>query len=297
MNRNRVTAADLHARIGAVADRLDGRLGAALTFLPTGDSVFVSADETFPTASVIKVAIVAELFTQAAEGRLSLDEPVTVRDENLVPGSGVLALLRPGLILPLADLALLAITVSDNTASNLCLRAVGGPDAVNARMRACWNMAATTIHRPIRFHLAPPDPPHTATGTPRDQLNLMVRLAEGRIGPHPDVARDVLRLLAETQDSSMIPRHLHVSRHASALGQPAPPFVVRHKTGGVTGVRNDAGLITRKSRDGADETLAVCVFTRDLRDARWTPANAGDEAVAEVARLACEHFFAREEPS
>jgi hypothetical protein len=158
-------------------------------------------------------------------------------------------------------------------------------------MRDEWGMTGTTIHRPIRFHLNPADPPHTATGTPRDHLTLMVRLAEGRIGPRPDVAENVLRLLAETQDSSMLPRHLPISRHASALGLPAPPFTVRHKTGGVTGVRNDAGLVTRKNRDGADETLAICVFTRDLRDARWTPANAGDEAVAEVGRLACEHFF------
>lgn len=290
MNSNRVTA-DLHAQIEAVAARLDGRLGAALTFLPTGDSLFVNADEVFPTASVIKVAIVAELFTQAAEGRVRLDEPVMVGDEDLVPGSGVLALLTPGLSLPLADLALLAIAVSDNTASNLCLRAVGGPEAVNARMRADWNMTATTIYRPICFHLDPSDPPHTATGTTRDQLTLMVRLAEGRVGPRPDVCENVLRLLAETQDSSMLPRYLHVSRHANALGLADPPFVVRHKTGGVTGVRNDAGLITRKNRDGAEETLAVCVFTRDLRDARWTPANEGDEAVAEVARLACDHFF------
>ena len=230
MSSNAAGPETLEARIRAVADRLDGRLGVALTFLPTGDRVFVNADETFPTASVIKAAIVAELFTQAAEGRVRLDEPIAVSDEDLVPGSGVLALLRPGLVLPLADLALLAIAVSDNTASNLCLRAVGGPDAVNARMRDEWGMTATTIHRPIRFHLDPSDPPHTATGTPRDQLNLFIRLAEGRIGPRPEVAENVLRLLAETQDSSMLPRHLHVSRHANALGLAAPPFVVRHKT-------------------------------------------------------------------
>jgi beta-lactamase class A len=136
---------DLAAQIAAVADALDGHIGAALTFLPTGESLFVCADDVFPTASVIKIAIVSELFAQAGEGRLSPDTPVTVRDEDLVPGSGVLALLRPGLILPLSDLAMLAIAVSDNTASNLCLRAAGGPEAVNARMRDAWGMTSTTI--------------------------------------------------------------------------------------------------------------------------------------------------------
>jgi D-alanyl-D-alanine carboxypeptidase len=73
----------------------------------------------------------------------------------------------------------------------------------------------------------------------------------------------------------------------------APPFVVRHKTGAVTGVRNDAGLVTRVNPNTErDETLAICVFTRDVRDERWTPANAGCEAVAQIAKLACDHFFA-----
>jgi len=90
----------------------------------------------------------------------------------------------------------------------------------------------------------------------------------------------------------MLPRHLHVNRFAGALGVDAPPFVVRHKTGGVTGTRNDAGLISRAGAPGSHPaTLALCVFTRDLTDPRWTPANAGCEAVAELARLACGHFF------
>ena len=76
-------------------------MGVALTFLPTGTSLFLNADEVFPTASVIKVAVVAEVFTQAAEGRLLLDERIPVTDDALVGGSGVLSLLTPGLRLPL----------------------------------------------------------------------------------------------------------------------------------------------------------------------------------------------------
>ena len=49
--------------------------GVAATLISTGESLFIRADEKFPTASVIKIAIVCELHTQAAEGRLSLDSP------------------------------------------------------------------------------------------------------------------------------------------------------------------------------------------------------------------------------
>lgn len=278
----------LARRIRAVADAFDGVMGVALTFLPTGEGVFVRADDVFPTASVIKIAIVAELFTQAAEGFVSLDERITVTDEAMVAGSGVLSLLTPGLALGLRDLAVLAIAVSDNTASNLVLARVGGPDAVNRRMRQGWEMTATAIHRPICFSLGPDDPPHTATGTPRDQMQLLTLLAKGRVHSR-EVSDQVLCLLAETQASDMLPRYLPVHPYAEEIGAPQPVFVVRHKTGAVTGVRNDASLIAR--RDEQEQTLAICVFTRDGRDARWTAANAGAEAVAEIARLASGHFF------
>lgn len=285
--------ADLEARIRGVAETLDGVIGVALTFLPTGESVFVNADAVFPTASVIKVAIIGDLFTQAAEGRLSLEAPVTVTDEAMVAGSGVLALLTPGLTLPLRDAAMLTIAVSDNTASNLCLAAVGGPSVVNDRMRGAWGMTATTIHRPIQFFLGPDDPPHTATGTPRDLLRLLTLLARGKVHS-PEVSEQTLRLMAEVRDTEMLPRYLETNPYAEELSAVRPPFVVRHKTGATTGVRNDAGLITRASLDGPGETLAICVYTKNVRDTRWTAANEGSEAAAQVGRLACKHFFREE---
>lgn len=269
----------------ALAQEQGGTMGVAATFLPTGESVFVNADEEFPTASVIKIAIVAELFTQAAEGRVSLDHLVTVTRETHVAGSGVLALLGAGLTLSLSNLAMLTICVSDNTASNLCLAAVGGPETVNARMRGEWGMERTTIHRPIKFSLAPGDPLHTATGSPRDMLRLLTLLAEGRIQDR-STSDGVLRLMAEVTNNALLPRYVEVNPYADDLHVASPPFRVEHKTGKVNGVRNDAALIRR-----GEETLAVCVYSKGVRDGRWTPANAGEEAVARVGGMLTAHFF------
>lgn len=277
---------ELTNALSAVEKMLEGgTLGVAATFLPTGDTVFYNADEIFPTASVIKIAIVSELFTQEAEGRLSRESPITVRREDFVAGSGVLATLTPGLTLPLADLAMLTISVSDNTASNLCLRTVGGPENVNQRMREMWGLTATTIHRPIKFELMPGDPPHTATGSPRDMMRLVTLLANGEVHSQT-VSNDVLRLMANVRDNELLPRYLTVNPYADALKATRPPFVARRKTGAVNGVRNDAGLIAR-----GDETLAVCVYTRGCPDPRWTAANRGSEAVAQVGQILADKFF------
>lgn len=262
-----------------------GTLGVLATFLPTGEAVEYQADETFPTASVIKVAIVAELFTQEAEGKVNTQAMVTVTPESVVGGSGVLAQLTPGLALPLRDLATLTISISDNTASNLCLAAVGGPEAVNRRMRETWGMTVTTIHRPIKFNLESGDPPHTATGTPRDMHRLVTLLADGKVHS-PEVSEQVLRRMALVRDGEKLPRYLDVNPYAADLGSNTP-FVIRRKTGEVTGVRNDAGLISR-----GDANLAVCVYTKGTPDPRWTAANRGSEAVARVGELLCRHFFA-----
>ena len=276
---------DLSAALSKIEASLQGgMLGVAATFLPTGETVFFKADEIFPTASVIKIAIVSELFAQTAEGRLDLTQKVVVTPENLVPGSGVLALLTPNLALPLFDLALLTLSISDNTASNLCLAAVGGPAAVNARMRE-WGMTETTIHRPIKFALTPEDPPHTATGTPRDMHTLLVRLTDGT-AHSPEVGKKVRNLMGFAKDGDLLSRYLFVNPYAADLKASSPPYVVQQKPGAVTGVRNDAALISR-----GDATLAVCVYTKGTPDPRWTAANNGSEAVSQVGRLLCEAFF------
>jgi beta-lactamase class A len=255
-----------------------GTLGVAATYLPTQETVLYNATTVFPTASTIKVAIIAELLTQAAEGRLALTDTVPVLESDQVAGSGVLAELTPGTHYSLRDLAFLAIAISDNTASNLCLRAVGGKDVVNARIREAWGMNNTQIYRPIQFHLSPTDPPFTATGTPQDFLHLMTLIATNKL--HSEAVSTQLRtLLTATHDDSLLPRFLSVNPFASALNADAPTYTVMHKPGMTTGVRNDAGIIV-----SGEKRWVMAVFTKDCPDNRWTPENAGVLAVGRVAK-------------
>ncbi|HVK03580.1 MAG TPA: serine hydrolase [Armatimonadaceae bacterium] len=279
----------LREELGAIEAILHGgNLGVAAADFASGETLLHNADWTFPTASVIKGPIVAALHAGAVEGTLSLDEAVEVLPEDVVAGSGVLGKLTPGVRLPLRDLALLAIMVSDNTASNLCLRAAGGPEAVNRRMHEEWEMPGTTIHRPIKFELTPDDPPHTATGTPQDMMRFMDAVARGTL--HSDAVCDgVKELLATTIDSAMLPRYLEVNPHAADLRVARPHYTVLHKTGAVNGVRNDAGIIRRDTPPFGH--IAICVYTKGVKDARWTPANAGCEAVSRVARLLVHRFW------
>src|SRR5262245_13659993 len=94
----------LQTRVEQAVRTLRGTMGVAAKDLTTGRTVFVNADLPFPTASVIKVAVMVEVFHQAAEGRLRRDELITLEDAAKVGGSGVLLRLHGGLQLTVDDL-------------------------------------------------------------------------------------------------------------------------------------------------------------------------------------------------
>ncbi|HXG87400.1 MAG TPA: serine hydrolase [Vicinamibacterales bacterium] len=124
----------LQSRLDAVAMRLDGVLGYVVVDLTTNERVAARLEnQPFPTASTIKLSILYELLKQAEEGKLQLDNPTLLERAQVVGGSGVLQHLS-GPLLSLADHAALMMIVSDNTATNVVIDAVGMLN-VNARMK------------------------------------------------------------------------------------------------------------------------------------------------------------------
>jgi hypothetical protein len=104
--------------------------------LNTGETIAIRADEVMPAQSSLKVCV---LLAYAKRIRLNNDERdrrVTLESEDHELGSGVLRYLAPGLSPTLNDLAWLMIVVSDNLATRLLIRELGGPEVVNAEMDA-----------------------------------------------------------------------------------------------------------------------------------------------------------------
>ena len=100
-------------------------VGLAAQNLDTGDEILVNPDVRFPTASAIKTAVMLEAWHQASDGRLSMDDTLTLREREKVGGSGVLNGMADGLTLKIRDLVHLMIVLSDNTATNLLVNRLG----------------------------------------------------------------------------------------------------------------------------------------------------------------------------
>src|SRR5262249_24565023 len=100
-----------------------------------GQELRREAEAVFPSASVIKVAILVAAFAQVSAGRRRWEERVSVTAEACVGGGGGLRGVHAGLEGAPPDLGRPMIVVSDNTASNMLIDAVGA-DRVNEELVA-----------------------------------------------------------------------------------------------------------------------------------------------------------------
>lgn len=242
-----------------------GRVAAAARLI--GDSHAgpvwaVHPNEAFPAASTIKTAILVALYREVDAGRLDLDEVRHVSAAIKTPGSGVLAWLRDDLPLTLADLAALMIAVSDNTASNLVLDAVG-IDRVQATI-AELGMTETRLNRRFLGRAPGPGEPDNTTSA-ADLVSLLAAIAEGTA--------------ASPASCERMWKTLRLQQHRDRLARRLPADIVfGGKSGSLPGLAHDSGLI-----ESPAGTLAVAVLTEGFLD-----SYAADELIGQLGLAALE---------
>jgi beta-lactamase class A len=127
---------DLRADLTSLAATMSATWAIDVRLGGSGERVSLNADTPVETMSVIKVPILVALFRARDAGNLDLGRRVTLTADRRRVGTGVLRLFGDGLELTLNDAAVLMTAVSDNTATDICIEAIGGPDAVNREMTA-----------------------------------------------------------------------------------------------------------------------------------------------------------------
>lgn len=261
----RADTAALHRALQDIAATHHGVLGYAIRNLDTGEALSYRGDETFPTASLIKVPVLVTLYDLVDKKMLSLDDPLTVLKIDQVPGSGVLTLLRPGLTLRVYDAAVLMITLSDNTATNLLLdriairrvwdkmEALGFPHT-KPFAKVFLRLSSVATDSSVKYGLG--------VSTPNEMAGLYALLAEGKaVNPAADSA--MLEILAHNMDVGMMQR--------SITGLSVP-----HKTGTTDSVRTECALFRLQSR------VVACGFTKANTDTRYVVDNEAQIALGKV---------------
>lgn len=252
------------ARLEAIVRSVDGVVGYAVVDLTSGERIAERLErEPFPTASAIKVPILYELLKRADEGTLSLDAATPLDRTQVVGGSGVLQhLTTPSL--SLRDYAALMMILSDNTATNVVIDAVGMTN-VTARMRTLGLRDILLRRKMMDDAAVRRGDENVASPAGLLRSTEMLWKGEGLSPARRDVARDILRLVS-----------------GAIRGAIPGRVVVYSKTGSLPGVRAETAIV-----DLPDAPFGLAVMTTYLKE---DPAGSG--AIGEIA-AATYAYFAR----
>jgi beta-lactamase class A len=267
-------------RIAALEASFSGRLGYHAVRLDDGAELSLRPDERFPTASVIKVALVCALLDLVSRGEADLGDVLALppRGERVV-GGGVLKQLDVER-LTLRDLVELTICVSDNVATNLILDRCGGEAQVNAYLDGL-GLEQTRMLGPVDFSRITNDlEGGIGVSTPREQASLLAMLARNELAS-AELCAYLRGVLGRQHLLDQIPRWLGWNTYAQYHRRDWPVWVA-NKTGELDGIRADAGLVAAGGR-----TVALAVFTDGGRDLRETVDAEGSLAVAECSAALC----------
>lgn len=274
--RTAAAAESWKEELTALISRHPGEVAVAIKDLRDGESFAHRANEPMPTASLIKFPVMAEAYRQSVAGQLSLATPVELRDEDKVPGSGILTThFSSGATFSLRDAVRMMIAWSDNTATNLVIDRIGL--ASTSRFMNELGCPETQLHSKVfrrDTSIAPERSRQFGIGstTANDMIRLLERLHR--------------RELVDAASSEAMLEHLRACQDATTLPSGVPATVrVAHKTGAVTGVRTDAGLLELPGR-----AIAVCVLTRNNRRQADSNADPGEQLCERITRVVYTRF-------
>ncbi|MEX2151838.1 MAG: serine hydrolase [Gemmatimonadaceae bacterium] len=252
----RADTSALHRTLDSLARGHRGIVGYTVHNIDTGERLELRGDETFPTASLIKVPVLVTLFDLVEKGDIALDDRITVLKIDKVPGSGQLQFLHDGLEITVRDAAWLMTTISDNTATNLLLdkvairrvwqkmEALGLPHS-KIHSKSFLRMTSVAMDSSVKYGLG--------VTTPNEMARLFELLANGKaVSAGADSA--MLDILAHNTDGESMQRFVE--------GVPAS-----RKTGANDSMRTECALFRLQSR------VVACVLTKENQDQRWVVDN------------------------
>jgi beta-lactamase class A len=269
----------LRGQIEEIAGAAQGRVGAAVTVLETGESVAVRGDERFPMQSVYKLPIAMAVLHAVDSGALSLDQKILVRAADLVPAAVHSPLRdrypRGGVELSLRELLGSMVQESDGTACDVLLRLAGGGESVTRFLRGLGvtgMVVATSEAEMARGE----DVQYRNWATPLTAVQLLRAIQEGQ-----GLSLSSRALLRDLMIASGPGAH----RIKGLL--PADTLVM-HKTGtsrtvgGLTRATNDVGIVRLPDA----WHLAVAVFVADSKADEATR----EAVIARIARAAWDRW-------
>ncbi|GGK84870.1 serine hydrolase [Rufibacter glacialis] len=229
----------LREEVLAELGKQEGTFAVAFKDLKTGEELLLNEHESFHAASTMKTPVLIEAYKQAAEGKFDLTDSILVKNEfkSIVDGSPFtigpeadseqVLYTQLGQKRPLSELLYKMIIQSSNLATNIVIEKLDAKN-VTQTMRALGAKDMQVL-RGVEDTKAYRQGLNNTT-TAYDLMVLFQKMAQGKV-VSPAASQDMIKVLLDQKFKEIIPAKL-------------PQDVkVAHKTGWITGVRHDSGIV------------------------------------------------------
>ncbi len=272
----------LRSSIERTTKSVNATWGIYVKALQGGEEIAIDADRQMETMSTIKIPLMVEVLEQAKAGKFKLTDKYTFAAADAQPGTGTIQRLDPGAVMTVKDLITMMIIVSDNTATEVLYRMVGGPGAVNKRMDVLGLKQTRAMTIPSRWFAALRSAPSSE--------------AFYREGTHPfglTTPREMGRLLESMERGTLVDKAsselmLQIMRgqvYRTRIPRYVTGYRIPHKTGDfLPFVGDDVGALEADA-----QTIVICVFTGN----HYGSGEMLENAIGLVARDVADYFAYR----
>lgn len=191
--------------------------------LDTKGFVNIKGKEVISSASTIKLPVLVAFFEDVDRGKIRLEEKLVMTKDVIAGGSGNMQHEPPGTRFSALETADRMMTISDNTATNMLIKRMGGMEQLNKRFTK-MGLTATKLRNPL------PDLTGTNTTTSADLGNLLVKIDSGKLISLRSRDR-LLYIMRNIVKDTLLPQGLESGA------------IIAHKTGDIKSVLGDVGII------------------------------------------------------
>ncbi len=231
-----------------------GDIGWCIIDLKHQKGSFYNADSIFPTASIVKVPILAGIMQQIESGALQYHQKLTYKDSLLYEGEDILGSFKNNETIDLSKVIMLMLTTSDNTASLWLQSLAGTGTAINTLMEKLG-----LVYTRVNSRTPGRENDRTVYGwgqtTPREMATLFAMI----------VNRQVLSQQTSATMLKLLSRNYWDEESLSTI--PAGVFVAS-KNGAVNASRSEVLYV-----NGKKTPYIFAVFTKNNQDVSWEKNN------------------------
>ncbi|GBF81421.1 serine hydrolase [Aphanothece sacrum] len=191
--------------------------------LDNGAYINLGGSTPIPAASTIKIPVLVAFFEEVDKGNIHLDQMLIMDKEVITTGSGDMQYMQVGKKFTALEVATKMIIISDNTATDMLIRQIGGKEVLNQRFKE-WGLTHTVINNRL------PDLEGTNTTSSEDLGKLLAKVERGDfLSPR---SRDrLLAIMEKTKTRTLLPQGIEKEAN------------IAHKTGDIGTILGDAGII------------------------------------------------------